>query len=471
MKICPSCQREFSSRENFCTTDGTPLVTRSRRRPDAMIGRVLGERYRVEAKIGDGGQCVVYRAHHVRLRRHVAVKILPENEPGKRVSAESIKRFRREAEAIASLDHPCIIRVIDFGHETGVGYYFVMELARGIPLDEHLQRHAPLDVHELEALIKQVGGALVAAHDRRIVHRDLKASNVMVLDRDDDDAQLRLLILDFGIAKILRRRRANNPQADARTTVIGTPICMAPEQIEGASIDHRVDVYALGVLLYQALTGDLPFLDEEVVAQLRSHIEMYPDPPSSREGCSWIPAELDGLVLSMLAKDADARPGSAREVIERFEAIRTPVHEAWARRYLLPREATRASASAAPSTSRPKPPVLIVEDEPAIGRLLTQLVAREGYRHVMLSTGKAALRWCEDETPLVVLLDVMMPGVDGLSVLRSLRTRYAELPVILCTNLDARMLESEARRYNARLLRKVDGLHLLPGMLAELEAR
>ncbi|MGB1016648.1 MAG: serine/threonine-protein kinase, partial [Nannocystaceae bacterium] len=298
-QVCSQCSAEYDDQANFCVVDGNRLVPQ-RRVIDPMVGTTIDGRYVLERQIGRGSHGVVYRATHNEIPRAYALKFLTEG--GSNATSAQLERFRREAHALASLRHPAIVQVIDYGIHSKFGPFLVMDLLQGYGLDEYLHRKAPLRPLDLFELVSQLTSGLEAAHQQGIVHRDLKSENMMVLSSTDATKMLRVCILDFGIVKLLESDGSEHVPA-ARATVIGTPYTMAPEQIMGEALDRRADIYALGVMLYEAVTGELPFDGEQAWEQIESHLHDFPDPPSSRSKGQWIPANLDKLLLSMLAKD------------------------------------------------------------------------------------------------------------------------------------------------------------------------
>jgi Protein kinase domain len=266
--------------------------------PRLAAGTELDGRYRLESLIGRGGMGEVWRAVDTRLRRPVAVKVLPAelaDVPG------AMERFEREAEATAALQHPGIMVVFDVGRTEDGLAYLVMELLEGEDLRTIMRRHpGGLPVAEAAGLAVQVADALAAAHSRGIVHRDIKPANLFVL------ADGRLKLCDFGIAGL----------ADAATRLtqdggsVGTPLYMAPEQYRGEAADFRSDLYAFGCVLHELLTGEPPFRSGSgLPGLLYAHLN---DPPP-RVGAVRpdVPPQLERLVLDLLAKEMDARPASA----------------------------------------------------------------------------------------------------------------------------------------------------------------
>ncbi|MDX1503448.1 MAG: protein kinase [Thermoanaerobaculia bacterium] len=275
-----------------------------------MIGKTLGH-YEITGRIGAGGMGEVYRARDTLLEREVAVKVLP---PGVADDTDRRARFEREAKALAALSHPNTVSIFDFGVEDGVAYA-VMELLRGRTLADEIGA-GPLGVERTLELGVRMARGLVAAHEKGILHRDLKPQNVF-LTRDD-----RLKILDFGLAKRLVEPEAGESAATlaaetAAGTVLGTVAYLSPERIRAASADVRADLFALGVILYEMVTGRNPFVRDTAPETIGAILSVEPADP---EGA---PPALLSLLRDCLEKDPRRRIASAREVVARLEACRT----------------------------------------------------------------------------------------------------------------------------------------------------
>ena len=262
-----------------------------------MIGALLNDRYRLDAEIGRGGMGVVYRGHDTLLDRDVAVKILFQTALG----GEGRARLLREAQAAARLNHPNIVSVYDAGEAAG-SPFVVMELVEGGSLHSHRRQ----DLDKIVAIARQISAALVHAHTHGFIHRDLKPENVLLAR--DGSAKLS----DFGLARPITSRLTNEGM------IVGTVFYLAPEQALGHKIDGRVDLYALGVLLYELTTGQLPFVGDDPLAVISQHLHAPVVPPRARN--AGIPPVLDALITSLMSKDPEDRPGSAAEVVRILNA-------------------------------------------------------------------------------------------------------------------------------------------------------
>lgn len=312
---------------------------------------MLGGAYRIQTRIDEGGMGTVFQAEHVRLKRSVAVKVmashLAEDEA-------ALARFQREAEIISQLHHPHVVQVLDFDTTDEGQPYLVMELLKGRSLDSVLSRHKRLAIGPALRIAIQAASALSAAHQAGIVHRDLKPANIFLVDAGD---QLFVKLLDFGISKRVEEPRAPGLAGRKLTgdfDILGTPDYMAPEQALGktAAVDHRGDQYALGVILYEALAGRVPFTADDVMELLQRVIRDVPLAPSVHR--PEIPDYLDRAVLRALEKDPGARFASIADFAEALEVCASDFAAATGGRAtdpMRPRMASVADGSGDRSTS------------------------------------------------------------------------------------------------------------------------
>ena len=285
---------------------------------------MLSGRYRLIEIIGRGGMGAVYRAHHILMDKPVAVKVLRQELAS---DTEAVARFHREARSASRLDHEHIIRVSDFGQTDDGLLFLIMELLDGENLAEVVRR-GPLPWRRAAGIARDVALGLSHAHEQGVIHRDLKPENI-VLVRRGKSRQL-VKVLDFGLAKLISHSPRGDGDAEpdiavqslTRTGVVfGTPEYMSPEQAEGRSLDPRTDLYALGVVLYQMLSGTLPFTASTFLALIAKTVNEPPPPLRSHAASQSLPADLESLVLSCLAKSAEDRPESAECIAETLEQI------------------------------------------------------------------------------------------------------------------------------------------------------
>src|SRR6266545_295559 len=270
---------------------------------DTLINMLFDGRYRVVRKLGSGGMADVYLAEDEELGRRVAIKILNERHAN---DEQFVERFRREAKNAAGLSHPNIVSIYDRGEAEGT-YYIAMEYLDGRSLKELVVARGPLPIGDAIAFTREVLSALRFAHRKGVVHRDIKPHNVMA------DADGRLKVTDFGIA------RAGASQMTEAGSIIGTAQYLSPEQARGAAVDQRSDLYSVGIVLYELLTGTVPFNGETPVEIAMRHLSDTPQPPSIKR--PEIPPDLDMIVLRALAKNPDDRFQTAAEMDAELERV------------------------------------------------------------------------------------------------------------------------------------------------------
>jgi len=280
--------------------------------PLGLAGQTLAGRYAVLEPIGRGGMCLVYLARHTLIDKTVAIKVL---RPELAESVESNSRFHREAMAAASVHHDHIVDVADYGFTDAGQAFLVMEHLQGESLRQLVTRAGALPGQRCVNIARQILGALCAAHARGIIHRDLKSDNVFLAQRDGVD---HVKLLDFGISKLLRPVGDEERLASLTATgvVMGTPHYISPEAIHGEDVDQRSDIYSLGVILYEMVTGQLPFEAPSVVALLFKQVNDPPRAPSEVRPDLKIPLALEQVVLRALRKEPDERFASAQEMLD-----------------------------------------------------------------------------------------------------------------------------------------------------------
>ena len=271
-----------------------------------MLGEISGGRYALEKLLGSGGMAEVFLAHDRILGRDLALKVLREDFAK---DAAFVSRFQREAISAAALNHPHVVQVYDQGHAEGGRLYIAMEHVPGGNLKDLILRRGPLDPAEAAKLASQVAEALGAAHERGIVHRDVKPQNVLIDEAGDAK------VADFGIALA-----ASTSTTSGTNRVFGTASYLSPEQAMGERVGPESDLYSLGVVLYEMLTGTVPFEAEGALATAMKHITDEPIPPRGRDPS--VPEAMDALVMGLLAKDPEDRCGSAFELAEDLRKAR-----------------------------------------------------------------------------------------------------------------------------------------------------
>jgi beta-lactam-binding protein with PASTA domain/tRNA A-37 threonylcarbamoyl transferase component Bud32 len=311
----------------------------------SLTGRVFTNRYEIQREIAQGGMAEVYLARDRLLERNVALKALfPEfaREPS------FVERFRREAQAAANLNHPNIVGIYDWGQDTGT-YFIVMEAVEGRALRDLIRSEGPLDPNQAADIAAEIAAGLAFAHRNGVVHRDVKPGNVLITPSGD------VKVTDFGIA------RAGTTDGLTQTgSVMGTATYFSPEQAQGLPVDGRSDVYSLGVVLYEMVTGVAPFTGDSPVAVAYKHVREAPVPPSQRNPA--VPEALEAIILTAMAKDPDHRYQSADDMradLQRFRRGR-PLAAAPVTAIVDEyddAERTVVASAAAPDRTRVAPPV------------------------------------------------------------------------------------------------------------------
>jgi serine/threonine protein kinase len=313
MPDCPTCGKSLEQGVRFCPDDGTPLTetaagaaahTPARDRlpsRELELPVLIDQRYRLLEVRGGGGMAKVYRALDTTLEREVAVKLI---NPELRTEPEFDARFQREARIASQLADPHIVVVHDFGLDSELGPYLVMEYLQGESVRERLQREGPLPFKAGLQLSAQLMLALIHAHDRGIIHRDIKPDNVFLLNQSG--VRLHLRVLDFGIARIYKRDEPAQAETLTRPgSVVGTPRYMSPEQLAGQPLDARSDLYSAAMVIHEALTNHLPYVSGKRLCEL----------------CPQAPRELQDLLDQCLKPIPSERPANAVEVYLRLQEL------------------------------------------------------------------------------------------------------------------------------------------------------
>ncbi|HEY8145854.1 MAG TPA: serine/threonine-protein kinase [Kofleriaceae bacterium] len=309
---CPTCLVPFRATFTRCPRDGSDLVWRV---DDPLIGTTIADRYVIEALVGEGAMGLVYRAHHARLNRRLfALKLMFGD-----VAADAAMRMRfaQEADAASRFCHPNVVSVVDFGRtERGI-LYLAMDYVDGETLASLIRRQGRLDEHRVVSLTGQLARGLGHAHHAGLVHRDFKPANIAIAVGDDGAELAR--VLDFGLA-ISEREGDRIGRLTENGLVVGTPIYIAPEQARDQPVDHRADLFALGVVMYEMLTGKTPF--EGSGAEIaRANVQQKPPALSERNPQVRVTPELEGIVFKLLEKKAADRYQSAEDVIAALEQL------------------------------------------------------------------------------------------------------------------------------------------------------
>lgn len=374
-------------------SEPVPLAT------DLRSGTVLAG-YRLEEIAGRGGMGVVYRAQHLHLERTVALKLLSPDaasDPGFR------ERFMRESRAAAALQHPSVVAVYDAGERDGL-LYIAMQYIDGTTLDALLRQEGALEPERALSIGAHIGSALDAAHERGILHRDVKPANVLLDERG-------AYLSDFGLTK----RVQSEPGLTSHGQFVGTIDYMPPEQIEGARVTACSDVYAFAGVLYHALAGAPPFERDGHVSLMFAHLNDEPPPISTRK--PGLPEALDAVFAQGLAKRGTER------------------HESCSQLVAAARCALGLSGTALPARPLPSAPArtIMIAAERALGSAVRGMLGTRGFGFAEAESGEAALIAARESLPDVLLLDWTLPGLPAAEVCRTLRTdgRTADVKILV----------------------------------------
>ncbi len=369
-KVCLSCSREFTGVVSSCPHDGTVLIPLAQ---DPLIGTKLADRYQILALVGQGGMGNVYRARHELMERDVAIKMLKAEHIS---DSASVKRFQQEARAACRLKHPNVITLFDFGVSPSGQPYLVMDYLTGISLSDVIKKDGHVGVDRSIRIFIQACRALEQAHRAGVIHRDLKPGNIMLIETDEEKDFVK--VVDFGVAKLIGGGDDAESQRLTQTgEVCGSPVYMSPEQCMGQRLGPPSDIYAMGVVLYEALTGRLPLLGKTMVDTMSKHISEMPPSFSDVRPDLYIPERLEAVVFKALKKNPEERHQSMAELERELElAIPKPQKSQAMRTTIQPSDGvkiplrtassktgefkapTRSASSKSGELKAPKPPIV-----------------------------------------------------------------------------------------------------------------
>jgi serine/threonine-protein kinase len=302
MKSCPVCRKEYSDTTTLCPSDAAVLE----RKDDPLLGQTLAGKYLIEKLIKRGGMGSVYLGKHILMDKTVAIKVL---RPSLALDDDVVRRFSREAKAASRISHPHAVSVTDFGESEDGVVFLVMEYLDGRSLKDVVKSEGPMQLDRVGEIVRQVAGALDAAHEQGVVHRDLKSDNIMLSKVTGGEWAK---VLDFGIAKI-QQSDSHDDDITAANLVIGTPQYMSPEQCSHSGpIDARSDVYSLGIIVYEMLAGHVPFSGESPTVIMMKQVQ--DTPPAILDARPDLPVAVSALISKALAKRPADRQQSAGEL-------------------------------------------------------------------------------------------------------------------------------------------------------------
>ncbi len=319
MKVCPKCLERYDDDEReFCTQDGSRLIRQEQFDKgvrDSMIGRSVAGRFPIVKRIEGGGMGTVYEAQQLPVGRPVALKVLKEELSANPVL---VKRFEREAKAVSRLKSPYTVTLHDFGQDDDGLLFLAMELLEGETLSRRIENDGAMPYREALRIALQVTESLIEAHEKGIIHRDLKPDNVFLTEVA---GKTHVKVLDFGIARLSQQEQGPEAAVTHTGAIFGTPGYMSPEQATGTEVDHRTDLYSLGVILYESLCGKPPFRADSAVMLMGQHISAKVPSLFSHNPVLELPEGLEDLVLHMLEKSPSDRVESAVDLSERITAL------------------------------------------------------------------------------------------------------------------------------------------------------
>lgn len=317
MKLCLVCNFQTSQEQEICPRDGSNMVTVGE---DPLLGMVIEGRYRIQSVIGQGSAGTVYKAVQELIGREVAIKVLHEYLVS---DEEFIKRFRQEAKASSRLSHPNIITIYDFGViPQGNRPYIAMDLLVGTPLSDFLSENERVPLNDAIPLLTQVCSALGEAHRHGVVHRDVKPENIVLVERSGQ--KLYPMVVDFGIARIVEE--SESAKITRTGTVCGSPTYMSPEQCTSSKVDSRSDIYSIGIVIYETLTGEVPFHSDELIRVMSMHLSEPPKPLNQVKPGLLFPDALEEVVTKALSKNPNDRFQTMEEMATALEeSIKAPV--------------------------------------------------------------------------------------------------------------------------------------------------
>jgi serine/threonine protein kinase len=313
LKICPECQQVYGDNRPICPQDGKTLTLLQGYPP---IGATFADRYQIMSLLGSGGMSIIYKARHKLMDRIVAIKVLhPDliNDP------VALERFQQESKAAATLAHPNVVTVYDFGISEQGQAFFVMDCLEGPTLDALLEKEGHLPPARALNIFKQICDGLEAAHRKGIIHRDLKPPNIALVPEADGSDLVK--ILDFGVAKFLPKANQQALRLTQTGEVFGSPLYMSPEQCLGKTLDARSDLYALGCLMYETLTGFPTVIADSFLEALNKHVGEQPKSFKEVAPSLYIPEEIEAVVFKCLAKEPEQRLQSAGEIRDALSRI------------------------------------------------------------------------------------------------------------------------------------------------------
>ncbi|MEL6151020.1 MAG: protein kinase [Chloroflexota bacterium] len=407
----------------------------------SMIGRKFINRYEVTGHLGEGSTATVYLARDTRLGREVALKILLPH-----VQDSARKRFFQEAQAAAQLNHPNIMALYDTDKDHG-SHFLVVEYVDGEPLTNYV----PSPVDKVVELGTQIARALHYAHEHGVIHRDIKPANIQV------NAAGQVKIMDLGLALPREAKRVT-----AHGMVIGTPAYLSPEQAQGLDLDRRTDIYSLGIVLFEMVTGELPFNADDIGALLLQQVKQQPPKPSSMN--PEVPVALENIIMRALEKKPDRRYQTAEAMAGALDAVVD-----------VPGPAIEARRTATVQFKKRTIRVMLADDHNVLRKTLTSFLEQREDIVVVgeAENGEAALQQATALLPDVLILDLNMPGMSGLEVLPKIKQEAPSVKVLVLTGREEDWYIVQALRAGANgyLMKSGDEGELIEGITQVMQGQ
>lgn len=444
-KQCPRCLAVYPETSNYCNVDSSPLISLSADNSDMLIGQILGGSYMILSVIGEGGNSRVYKAAHIILERTIAIKIMHAIHSTDEVN---IKRFLQESRTVSNLNHPNIVSLFDFGLTVDGRPYFCMDYIEGVCLQDVIDNEGSLPSERAVPIFVQLCDALAHAHKKGIIHRDLKPSNVLLMSGDSGDVAK---LVDFGVAKIAV------PERDLRLTqeglVCGSPIYMSPEQCVGEKIDHRTDIYSLGISLYETISGQPPFYGDTIFSLFAKQMNQPPVPLRKLNPDLNVPSALDETVLKSLMKAPDERFQNMSEMKTALEAV-----------YGVKSKLRSTKEVKKNAAADNKIKILCVDDEEVSLLAYSMALGKNADFSVIgvAINGELAVQRAEMLKPDLVIMDFELPVINGADATRMIKAVAPETKILLLSshNDKHKVLEAFKAGVNGYVLKSFPGERL-----------
>lgn len=427
--VCLGCRTEYSGNRSICSKDSALLVPLDK---DALVGQKLGAHYEVLDLLGYGATSTVYKAKHELMERTAAIKVQAQHLIH---DEASLKRLKREVAALTMMNHKNVVTLYDCGFTATEQPYIVLEYLQGSTLEDWIDLRGSLPTNIAIPIFIQICDALEHAHRLGIIHQDLKPGNVVIVGKDNE---LQVKLVDFGIARFLgwaSTAAQSLTPADGSNKIVGTPLYMSPEHVHAGTTDNRSDVYSLGLIMYQAMTGVLPLTGSTLLDIIRAHVKEMPKSFKAVRPDLNIPPLYEAIIFKALQKKPEDRFASMSKLKEALEQVGQERHS-------VDKEIG----------------VLIVDDVEGMSILIKRMM--KGHFTILgeASNGNEALEKVAQMHPQIVIMDIGMPGLDGLSATAKIKEQYPETKVLMITSHDSQadVRKAMTAKADGYLVKQVD---------------